>query len=101
MNTPCSITFFGSLRTGKPSVEPDDFDAIITVLKSAGSRHELKWILRSTVSYVSEDPDGKLLEEGIRRVLRFGENVEGLEQAKASYSREVRTILRRNEIRYA
>jgi hypothetical protein len=34
------------LRTIMSSVEEHDFDAIIKVLESAKSEHELKWILR-------------------------------------------------------
>jgi deoxyhypusine synthase len=66
------------LRTIMSTVEESDFDAIIKVLESAKSEHELKWILRRLVNdSIKDDPDGKWLQEGIKRLANFGSESEG------------------------
>ena len=57
------------LKTIMATVEEKDFDAIIKVLESAKSVHELKWILRRLVDLkAKEDPNGDLLQEGIKKL---------------------------------
>ncbi|MBN1601947.1 MAG: hypothetical protein JW915_10075 [Chitinispirillaceae bacterium] len=82
------------LRTIMSSVEEHDFDAIIKVLESAKSEHELKWILRRLMNdTIKDDPDGKWLQEGIKKVLEFGEKVQSLQNSRKSYIAQVENIL--------
>jgi outer membrane protein OmpA-like peptidoglycan-associated protein len=89
------------LRTIMLTTESEDFDAIIRVLESAKSVHELKWIIRCIVDYKKDDPDGKLLEEGIKRLLVFGNDREDLEKSYQIFNRNIKFILNKNGIRNA
>jgi len=82
------------LQTIMLTKEPEDYDEILTILRSAESDHELKWILRWT-SGISmpakgtpgyEQKSGVALKEGIRKVMEFGEG-------NTSYLTEINILL--------
>ena len=64
------------------TTEAEDFDAIIKILEAAETDHELKWVLRNAqdaipVSSKSTDKEkGDALDEGIKRVGNFGNNLD-------------------------
>ena len=65
------------LKTIMSSVEKDDFNAIIQVLQSAKSDHELKWILRNVpgrklTEKSGEAEKGEALLEGLKTILIYG-----------------------------
>jgi transcription initiation factor IIF auxiliary subunit len=65
------------LKTIMSSVEEDDFEAIIQVLQSAKSDHELKWILRNVpgrklTEKSGEAEKGEALLEGLKTILIYG-----------------------------
>jgi hypothetical protein len=83
------------LRTIMSTVEEADFDAIIKVLESAKSEHELKWILRRLVNdTIKDDPDGKWLQEGIKRLAIFGNELDGYDK----FEERVKEILNAKKI---
>lgn len=84
------------------TAEEDDFSAIIKILESAQSGHRLKWILRNVADNPgkTEAEKGKALQEGIKKVLCFGEDVADLEQAQKIFARKVETLLKSNGIQY-
>ncbi|HEX2959421.1 MAG TPA: hypothetical protein VHO70_21480 [Chitinispirillaceae bacterium] len=88
------------LQTIMSTVEESDFDAIVKILESAKSEYELKWILRRLVNdTIKDDPDGKWLQEGIKRVLEFGrEKVR--KELFDSYNTRVQRILEGKGIIY-
>jgi hypothetical protein len=89
------------LRTLMQSVEPDDFNAIIKVLESAKNDHELKWIIRCIVDSKAEDVGGKLLQEGIRRLLKYGKDHRDITiQNQNSYVARIKRILQIKGIDY-
>jgi hypothetical protein len=88
------------LRTIMSTVEESDFDAIIKVLESAATDHELKWIIRCVVDYVRDDKDGRLLQEGIRRILHYGEGIEKTKTIRQTYYEKVISILDEKGILY-
>jgi len=82
------------LRTIMATTEPDDFAAIIKVLESAKSAHELKWIIRRIVASNSKDPNGDVLQEGIRKLQNFGSNLDQY----MDYANKLTRILDENNI---
>jgi len=86
------------------TVESDDFDAIIKILEAAESSHELKWILRNAqnkikISSDSSDSDkGKALQEGIRRVMEFGMEIQDVELKYNLYKNKIGMVLDSYEI---
>ena len=85
--------------------EPDDFDAILKVLKSAtGNQHKLKWILRcvhdtklSRDKGINDKKKGDALDEGITKLLEFGEEMVGFDD----YLDNLKNLLRNEGIDYA
>lgn len=85
------------LRTLMIEPEKDDFDAIIKVLESADSPHELKWIVRSIENYLQEDPNGNLLNDGLRELLNFGVGILD-DTAQFDYRQKVEAILMKHGV---
>lgn len=88
--------------------EVDDFEAILKVLRSADSigdeGHKLKWIIRSFHDpdlskknvTIREQESKTALEEGIRTLMEFGEDMEGYDE----FLEKLHDILTENGIKY-
>jgi hypothetical protein len=82
------------LRTIMATEEEEDFDAIIKVLESAETDHELKWIIRRIVDLHGKDPNGELLQKGIRQLAGYGIGMSGYN----AYEERVKEILHGSQI---
>ncbi len=89
------------LKTLMATVEAEDFDAVIKVLKSAKSDHELKCILRnvSDLPKQTSDQKGEALQDGIKMLLGFGGYFEEDDELKkVRYLKDIFNILRNDKI---
>ena len=85
--------------------EERDFDDILTVLKSAdGNQHKLKWIIRSVYDpklSVKGGDKGKALDEGMKKLFRFGGYFETQEEKKNTfYINSLITLFNANKIQH-
>ncbi len=105
----------GSIILGIMEIpQESDFDAIIKLLQSADSDHELKSILRTVgledIAIKASRPkrgtplyskwQGDALQEGIRRLLGFGEGIKKLEFAYPGYRGKVKRVLEEKNIEF-
>jgi len=85
------------LRTLMKTEEPEDFDAIVKVLQSAKTPHELKWILRNVQDTIkvytkmSETQKEEALKEGTKKVMEFGKTLD--KELKKLYDYKLADIL--------
>lgn len=89
--------------------EENDFEAILTILRSADGRsdegHKLKWIIRSfhdpdLSKRKNNEKESKIaLEEGIRKLMEFGKNLD--ENKYGKYTNEFKMTINRNGIKHA
>ena len=90
------------IQTIMSTAEEDDFSAIIKILESAQSEHELKWILRNVVenSGKTDAEKGEAIQEGIRKVLVFGTDSDALKGAQQVFQNTVKDLFDEKSITY-